>query len=186
MQPEESFRKTIRSLQRALTLLSGLIGIAALAILWLFTLKLHWINSPPATTKLSLVPAVAQTPALVEPLWYAPAESMMATPKNAELIRYGKELIANTSKYLGPKGTVAPISNGMNCQNCHLDVGTKPWGNNYSDVAATFPKYRERSGTVEGTVKRVNDCFERSQRYRSRQLQPRNEGDCCVHQFSGE
>ena len=50
----------------------------------------------------------------------------------------------------------------MNCQNCHLEAGTKLYGNNYSMVAATYPKYRERSGTIESVSKRVNDCIVRS------------------------
>ena len=78
------------------------------------------------------------------------------------LARYGRELIENTSFYLGPKGRVASISNGMNCQNCHLDGGTLPWANNYGAVASTYPKYRDRSGSVETIEKRVNDCLERS------------------------
>jgi thiosulfate dehydrogenase len=79
-----------------------------------------------------------------------------------ELIRYGRALIANTAQYLGPHGTVAQITNGMNCQNCHLDAGTKPWGNNYGAVWNTYPKMRARSGSRETVAKRVNDCFERS------------------------
>lgn len=75
---------------------------------------------------------------------------------------YGEELIANTAKYLGPKGTVAAITNGMNCQNCHLDAGKKKWGNNYGGVFANYPKFRDRSGTVETVYKRVSDCMERS------------------------
>lgn len=78
------------------------------------------------------------------------------------LVDYGRELVAHTSVYLGPKGTVAQISNGMNCQNCHLEAGTKPFGNNYKAVASTYPKFRPRSGTVEGFEKRINDCIERS------------------------
>lgn len=78
------------------------------------------------------------------------------------LAKYGRELIEKTSYFLGPNGKVAKMSNGMNCQNCHLDGGTLPWGNNYSAVASTYPKFRERSGTVETIVKRVNDCFQRS------------------------
>ncbi|MEY2595156.1 MAG: hypothetical protein RI965_428 [Bacteroidota bacterium] len=78
------------------------------------------------------------------------------------LARYGRELIERTSYYLGPNGKVAKMSNGMNCQNCHLDGGTLPWGNNYSAVVSTYPKFRDRSGTVETIVKRVNDCFQRS------------------------
>ena len=78
------------------------------------------------------------------------------------LARYGRELIENTSYYLGPRGKVAAITNGMNCQNCHLDGGTLPWANNYGAVASTYPKYRDRSGSVETIEKRVNDCLERS------------------------
>ena len=79
-----------------------------------------------------------------------------------KLILYGKELIANTSGYLGPKGSVMHLSNGMNCQNCHLDAGTRPMGNNYSAVYSTYPKYRARSASKETIVKRISDCFERS------------------------
>jgi len=78
------------------------------------------------------------------------------------LTLYGYNLIANTSYYLGPKGIVKPISNGMNCQNCHLSAGTIPYGNNYSAVVSTYPKFRERSGSIETISKRVNDCIERS------------------------
>jgi thiosulfate dehydrogenase len=50
----------------------------------------------------------------------------------------------------------------MNCQNCHLNAGTVPFGNNYGKVASTYPKLRNRSGMLEGFEKRVNDCIERS------------------------
>ncbi|MEO8591510.1 MAG: c-type cytochrome [Flavobacteriales bacterium] len=79
-----------------------------------------------------------------------------------ELVQYGRALIRNTAFYLGPQGIVARQTNGMNCQNCHLDAGSKPWGNNYAAVWSTYPKFRERSGAVESVEKRINDCFERS------------------------
>jgi thiosulfate dehydrogenase len=79
-----------------------------------------------------------------------------------ELIIYGQDLIAHTSKYLGPKGSVAQITNGMNCQNCHLQAGTKAWGNNFGSVFSTYPKFRDRSGQIETIYKRVADCMERS------------------------
>ena len=78
------------------------------------------------------------------------------------LIIYGQDLIANTSKYLGPKGSVAQITNGMNCQNCHLQAGSKAWGNNFAAVYSTYPKFRDRSGQIETIYKRVADCMERS------------------------
>ncbi|HEY1054883.1 MAG TPA: c-type cytochrome, partial [Emticicia sp.] len=79
-----------------------------------------------------------------------------------EKILYGRNLIAHTAQYLGPNGSVRQISNGMNCQNCHLQAGTQPWGNNYFAVYSTYPRFRARSGSKESIVKRVNDCLERS------------------------
>ena len=94
--------------------------------------------------------------------WIAPDESEISYDSNGDLIRYGKELIVNTSKYLGPKGIVAQISNGMNCQNCHLDAGTRNFGIPLSAVASTFPKWLERSERIQSVESRVNDCLQRS------------------------
>lgn len=96
-------------------------------------------------------------------MWLPPDTTVLREmPDEGALIDYGKKLISNTSYFLGPKGTVAKMSNGMSCQNCHLEAGTKIFGNNYSAVASTYPKFRARSGTQETIEKRVNDCFERS------------------------
>lgn len=97
-------------------------------------------------------------------LWQAPSLYLdNASDKDERrMINYGHDLIMNTAQYFGPNGSVNQISNGMNCQNCHLDAGTRPWGNNYSAVASTYPKLRARSGRIEDIPKRVNDCFERS------------------------
>jgi thiosulfate dehydrogenase len=110
-------------------------------------------------TKHDAVP-VAATP--LADCWTGAGEYQIPVTENGQLIRYGRDLVARTSNYLGPHGTVGQISNGMNCQNCHLEAGTKPWGNNYGAVAATYPKFRARSGSVESIEKRVNDCIERS------------------------
>jgi thiosulfate dehydrogenase len=91
-------------------------------------------------------------------LWSPPK---ISSAKN-ELILYGKELIEHTAVYLGPQGKVLPISNGMNCQNCHLQGGTKPFGNNYASVARKYPLFRNRSGKVETVEHRINDCLQRS------------------------
>ncbi|HEY8687659.1 MAG TPA: c-type cytochrome [Chitinophagaceae bacterium] len=78
------------------------------------------------------------------------------------LIRYGKDIIDNTAKYFGPHGLVASITNGMNCQNCHRESGTKLFTNNFLSVASTYPKFRERSGRLESVEYRVNECMQRS------------------------
>ena len=94
--------------------------------------------------------------------WQAPDINAITEPAEKELIVYGRDLIASTSKYLGPKGTVAAITNGMNCQNCHTDAGAKPYGNCFSAVAANYPQMRNRSGILESIEFRINDCLQRS------------------------
>ncbi|MDO6436331.1 c-type cytochrome [Cyclobacterium sp. 1_MG-2023] len=99
---------------------------------------------------------------VTEDNWTAPDKTAMEKAPNAAQLSYGQELISHTSEYLGPEGKVLHISNGMNCQNCHLEAGTIPFGNNFSGVAANYPKIRARSGLSEGIPKRINDCFQRS------------------------
>lgn len=92
-------------------------------------------------------------------LWHGPGINEL--PDDVQ-VRYGRELIVNTAAYLGPKGSVAHISNGMNCQNCHLQAGTVPFGNNYGKVYATYPLFRPRNNGMQNIYDRVNDCLVRS------------------------
>ncbi|MEO6405434.1 MAG: c-type cytochrome [Ferruginibacter sp.] len=95
-------------------------------------------------------------------VWAVPDILKLPATEEGELIKYGRNLVAHTSLYLGPKGKVAAVTNGMNCQNCHLSAGTEFMGNNYSAVYSTYPKFRDRSGKIETIYKRINDCVERS------------------------
>jgi thiosulfate dehydrogenase len=118
--------------------------------------------------------------------WTGAGPNQIPADKNGREIRYGRDLVANTAYYFGPEGIIAHSSNGMNCQNCHLDAGTKPWGNNYGAVASTYPKFRERSGSIETIEKRVNDCFERSLNGSAIDKQPGNESDRRLHKMAGQ
>lgn len=100
--------------------------------------------------------------ASVDSNWVAPADSTIPADKAGDEIRYGRELIVHTSLYLGPKGKVASISNGLSCQNCHLAAGTKPYALNFSAVKSTYPQIRNRSGTLVSIAERINGCFNRS------------------------
>ena len=105
--------------------------------------------------------SIAAQPA--DTVWYgANRYQIPCGTDTGELIRYGYELIANTSYFLGPKGKVLQITNGMNCQNCHLSGGTIPFGNNFGKVYATYPKFRARNNSVQTIYGRINDCLERS------------------------
>lgn len=110
-----------------------------------------------------VVPPVENTPNDIEVFWSPPdILSVTDSARRAQLI-LGRELVAHTGQYFGPGGSIQTNkTNGLNCQNCHLEAGTKVFGNNYSRVAATYPKMRARSGEVEDVYKRINDCIERS------------------------
>ncbi|MCC7245051.1 MAG: c-type cytochrome [Saprospiraceae bacterium] len=96
-------------------------------------------------------------------LWKAPDIYLAETDDQHELIAYGRDLIAHTQDYFGENGLVRAGSiNGLNCQSCHLDAGSRPWGNNYFAVNSTYPQMRARSGSLETIPKRINDCFQRS------------------------
>ncbi len=94
--------------------------------------------------------------------WYPPSIYSLVNSPESDLVLYGRELILHTAKYFGPRGNLSKISNGMNCGNCHLDAGSRPYGNSFAAVAANYPKFRNRSGKVESVEFRINDCFERS------------------------
>jgi len=94
--------------------------------------------------------------------WQAPDINNLPDDEESKMIRYGRELIVNTSLFFGPKGKLASITNGMDCQNCHVDAGARNFGGCFSAVAANYPRYRERSGRVESIEFRVNDCMQRS------------------------
>jgi thiosulfate dehydrogenase len=110
-------------------------------------------------TELSLVDSIKNSKVVY---WTANDIYKIKNKDSMRLAEYGRELIAHTSLYLGPNGIVSQSTNGMNCQNCHLDAGKKTFGNNYGSVYSLYPKHRDRSGTVEDIYKRINDCIERS------------------------
>jgi len=94
--------------------------------------------------------------------WKAPDTSAIPAGKMGEQIRYGRSLIAHTSAYFGPKGSIAQLTNGMNCQNCHMDAGSRLFANNYASFISGYPKFSGRSGKVEPASERIKECFERS------------------------
>lgn len=93
-------------------------------------------------------------------LWYG-WNQYQIKPEDT-LVRLGHDIITNTYAYFGPHGKVAAITNGMNCQNCHINGGIVPWGNNFGAVIISYPKSSARMGAIMSLSRRINDCFERS------------------------
>lgn len=161
---EVQLNKSVKKLSRNLKIISGLLIMTVFLLIGIAFMKVAGFTNLLISIPTSPENAAIKIDTNFVSLWTAPAEwtMMRLDPEEKKLVQYGKELIAHTSEYLGPKGKIAQISNGMNCQNCHINAGTQPWGNNYFAVEANYPKFRERSGAIENQVKRVNDCFERS------------------------
>ncbi|MGP0093278.1 MAG: c-type cytochrome [Xanthobacteraceae bacterium] len=82
-----------------------------------------------------------------------------------KLVKYGYALLTDTANQIGP---AAPdpakryAGNGLTCQNCHLQGGTKPYALPLVGVWGQFPQYRAREGEVGTLEERINGCMERS------------------------
>lgn len=97
-----------------------------------------------------------------EQVWKAPDTSAIPHDEEGKMISYGRTLMIHTSKYFGPQGTLLKVSNGMNCQNCHLDAGTRPYGNNLAVAFSTYPKFSPRANKMISLADKINECFSRS------------------------
>lgn len=103
------------------------------------------------------IPSLTQKPA-----YQIPDTNDIPDSKTGIEIRYGRELFRRTAYYLGPEGKVMQLcGNKMNCTNCHLDVGTRPYSNNFLETYLKYPQYRAREGRVLTIEDRINNCFER-------------------------
>ena len=151
MNPEHRLIQWINMIVSATLLILILCGVALIVV----NFPELWINSKPSLAAVADVPKVKSG-------WSPPDSTKIPDDEVGKRIRYGQKLVSQTAAYLGPAGSVMQITNGMNCQNCHLESGTKLFGNNYAGVASTYPKFRARSGTIETVEKRVNDCIQRS------------------------
>jgi thiosulfate dehydrogenase len=94
---------------------------------------------------------------------YLPPDTTALSDDNwGKAVKYGLTLIKNTAYYIGPDGIVSKnLKNKMNCTNCHLDNGTRPYGLNFFDSHRTYPQYRARENRILTMEQRVNNCIER-------------------------
>lgn len=102
-------------------------------------------------------------PASAKRAWKLPAGEPSG-PK-AELIQYGRELISQTPRLLGPDVANKQLryaGNRLSCKNCHLEAGRQAHAMGYVGIAARFPQFRPRENRQQSLADRVNGCFERS------------------------
>ena len=95
-------------------------------------------------------------------LYAAPDTSELKNDDWGKMVKYGLLLVKNTAYYIGLNGTVSKnLGNKMNCTNCHLENGTKPFGVNFFNSHKTYPQYRAREDKILSLADRVNNCIER-------------------------
>lgn len=95
-------------------------------------------------------------------LFIPPDTSTIPHDPLGDMIRYGRELIVNTAYYIGPDGVAGKyLGNKMNCTNCHLDGGTRPFGYNFFSSHARYPQFRGRENLVLNMGQRINNCVMR-------------------------
>ncbi len=120
--------------------------------------------TPPAPAPATPKPAVTTATASPAP-WVIPDVDKLPNDVWGKTVRYGRDLIVHTAALIGPE-VADPAhrlsGNNLNCENCHLEAGTKEFGNPFRGVYSTFPNYRARSATVGTMQDRIESCMTRS------------------------
>jgi thiosulfate dehydrogenase len=137
------------------------LSIIYLSIVFLFCYCSNSNNSNNDTVhKITKIDTIK--PAVIQEIWATPDTNTIPKNELGDAIRYGKQLILNTAYYIGPNGVVSKnLGNKMNCTNCHLEGGTRPYAFNYVSSHARYPQYRARENRILSLAERVNNCIER-------------------------
>ena len=99
--------------------------------------------------------------------WIAPDESTIPNDATGEKIRYGKKLLTETYKYLGPESSTPYTNNRLACSNCHMDEGNSAFGTPWAVVWYKYggggvSPYSARSNRFLDMKNRIHDCMQRS------------------------
>jgi thiosulfate dehydrogenase len=109
--------------------------------------------------------AFAQDAAKAADEWVVPDVAQLPDNKYGKLVRYGKELVDSTYKFIGPEVSDPAkryAGNNLSCSTCHVDGGTKKFGNPFVGTFADYPQHRIREDAVQNIEGRINGCMERS------------------------
>lgn len=115
---------------------------------------------------LQSAPALAEPPAAtINPFWSLPDIGSLPDDDQGRLIRRGRDLITATYAHIGPE-VADPAKryagNNLACRNCHLDAGTKKFGNPLWGLENRFPQYDAETGGPITLEQRINACMTRS------------------------
>jgi thiosulfate dehydrogenase len=124
------------------------------------------VSEPPAAGAVAgRSSAVSTTSASQLAPWVVPDPDKLPDDIFGRSVRYGRDLIAHTSALIGPDAADASMrysGNGLECQSCHLDAGTRRFGLPLAGAWAVFPTFIGRENEVRTLEERINGCMERS------------------------
>ncbi|MET0482181.1 MAG: c-type cytochrome [Aestuariivirgaceae bacterium] len=99
-----------------------------------------------------------------EPDWYASHDADKLPPgQENDLIRFGRDLVVNTAKIIGPQASDPQrrfAGNNLSCTNCHINAGLEPFAAPFVSTFTSYPLVvDDRFLTL---VERINGCMRRS------------------------
>ena len=115
--------------------------------------------------------------------WSVPDVDALPMDAFGRTVRLGRDLIVNTAATIGPDASDPAkefSGNGLECQSCHLDAGTKKFGLPLAGVWGLFTQFIGRENEVRTLEDRINGCMERSMNGRTLQLDGREMKAFCM------
>ncbi len=97
--------------------------------------------------------------------WTVPDVDALPMDAFGRTVRLGRDLIAHTAATIGPDAPDPAkryAGNGLECESCHLDAGTKKFGLPLAGIWGVFPLFIGRENEVRTLEERINGCMERS------------------------
>jgi thiosulfate dehydrogenase len=97
--------------------------------------------------------------------WTVPDVDALPMDAFGKTVRTGRDLIEHTAATIGPDAADPAqrfSGNGLDCQSCHLDAGTRKFGLPLAGIWGLFPLFIGREDEVRTLEERINGCLERS------------------------
>ena len=106
-------------------------------------------------TRLTHDKAIKQIPAISPGEYFVPPEiEDIPTSKYGEMVEFGRNIFTHTQQY-----AKRYVGNGLNCTNCHLQEGRKPFAAPLWAAYPMYPAFRNKTRSVVTFEERVQDCF---------------------------
>ena len=99
--------------------------------------------------------AIRQVPAINPGEYFVPPDvSEIPSSKYGDMVKLGRNIFVDTQHY-----AKRYVGNGLNCSNCHLQEGRKPYAAPLWAAYPMYPEFRNKTRDVVTYESRVQDCF---------------------------